>query len=192
MTRAAKGDQLSVDGEIWGMAVRTWQVIKGVWTETRSDAGGTASAAREATHAASAGASKKESGERERARATVSRVLQLAAPEKRILVLAVASMLATTPMNLIMPAAVGQLLDVSVSATATMSPLTVASMLLAVFAIQGALMAARDALLAIAGERIAARLRGNTFAAIMRQEMSFFDRSHTGELINRLSRQEVE
>jgi len=183
-TRAATGDALSVNGEIGGMAARTWRVIKGVWTESRWDAEGRGG---RITHAAGAEATagRPSASERARVRATVARVLQLAAPEKKVLGVAVVSMLATTPMNLIMPAAVGQLLDVSVSSAASMSPLTVASMLLAVFAVQGVLMAARDALLAIAGERIAARLRSRTFASIMRQDMSFFDVSRTGELINR-------
>lgn len=40
---------------------------------------------------------------------------------------------------------------------------------------------------AIVGERIVARLRKQVFDAIMRQDVAFFDRNKTGELINRLS-----
>ena len=184
--RDGDAQEVSHNDELSGMASRTWRVIKGVWTETGSVA----------QHAAHGPASKSASGrasgaaaapESEQARATVARVLQLARPEQKILVMAVGCMLVTTPMTLIMPAAVGQLLDVAVSADTVLTPSAVAAMLLGVFAVQGVFMSGRDALLAIAGERIAARLRTHTFAAIMRQDMCFFDVSRTGELINRLS-----
>ena len=176
-----QSEALSMNGEIGGMATRTWNVIKGVWTETRGGRNSVDSDKQSSIHEGRVGS------QRQNATATVSRVLQLARPEKKILSMAVASMLVTTPMTLIMPAAVGQLLDVSVSTSAVMSPLSVASMLLGVFVVQGVFMSARDGLLAIAGERIAARLRTRTFAAIMRQDMCFFDMSRTGELVNRLS-----
>ena len=37
------------------------------------------------------------------------------------------------------------------------------------------------------GARIAQALRGSVFGTLMRQEVAFFDRSRTGELVNRLS-----
>jgi ABC-type multidrug transport system fused ATPase/permease subunit len=182
-------ESLSVQGEIGSMARRTWNVIKGVWTEAGGgrSATGKCEAGSSAANAPGAVPGAARLSDRKRAAATIGRVLQLAQPEKKILALALASMLITTPMTLIMPAAVGQLLDVSVSADAVMSPLTVAGMLLGVFAVQGVFMSARDGLLAIAGERIAARLRTRTYAAILRQDMTFFDHSRTGELVNRLS-----
>ena len=169
-------ESLSVQGEIGSMARRTWNVIKGVWTEAGGGRSATekCEAGRSAANAPGAVPGAARLSDRKRAAATIGRVLQLAQPEKKILALALASMLITTPMTLIMPAAVGQLLDVSVSADAVMSPLTVAGMLLGVFAVQGVFMSARDGLLAIAGERIAARLRTRTYAAILRQDMTFF------------------
>ena len=192
-------DALSVQGELGGMARRTWNVIKGVWTEAGGGQGGTIGKGGASSSSSSSSTSSSTStsahgkpgtgglSDRERASATMGRVLLLAQPEKKILGLALASMFITTPMTLIMPAAVGQLLDVSVSADAIMSPLSVAAMLLGVFAVQGVFMSARDALMAMAGERIAARLRTRTFAAIIRQDMTYFDQSRTGELVNRLS-----
>lgn len=38
-----------------------------------------------------------------------------------------------------------------------------------------------------AGQRIVNRLRVSLFTAILRQEVAFFDKTHTGELVNRLS-----
>lgn len=37
------------------------------------------------------------------------------------------------------------------------------------------------------GERISARLRQNVYGSILRQDMMFFDKTRTGELVNRLS-----
>lgn len=37
------------------------------------------------------------------------------------------------------------------------------------------------------GQKIIQRLRSKTFSAIISQEMAFFDRTSSGELINRLS-----
>ncbi|XP_049787869.1 mitochondrial potassium channel ATP-binding subunit isoform X1 [Schistocerca cancellata] len=42
-------------------------------------------------------------------------------------------------------------------------------------------------LLSSVGERIAASMRKDLFASIMRQDMSFFDRHRTGEIVNRLT-----
>ena len=41
--------------------------------------------------------------------------------------------------------------------------------------------------LLMAGQRIIKRLRDKLFGAIVSQEIAFFDRTRTGELINRLS-----
>lgn len=42
-------------------------------------------------------------------------------------------------------------------------------------------------LLSVAAEKIAVRLRKNLFAAIIRKDITFFDRTSTGELINSIS-----
>ena len=42
-------------------------------------------------------------------------------------------------------------------------------------------------LFAFAGQRIVNRLRASLFSSILRQEVAFFDKTRTGELINRLS-----
>ena len=39
----------------------------------------------------------------------------------------------------------------------------------------------------LTGQRIIKRLRESTFESIMRQEIGFFDKTRTGELVNRLS-----
>lgn len=42
-------------------------------------------------------------------------------------------------------------------------------------------------LFAFAGQRIVNRLRASLFSSVLRQEVAFFDKNRTGELINRLS-----
>ena len=46
---------------------------------------------------------------------------------------------------------------------------------------------ARHAILGVIGERLVARLRNQLYGAILKQEIAFFDKTRTGELINRLS-----
>lgn len=42
-------------------------------------------------------------------------------------------------------------------------------------------------LFAFAGQRIVNRLRTSLFSSVLKQEVAFFDKTRTGELINRLS-----
>uniref|UniRef100_A0A668AKS5 ATP-binding cassette sub-family B member 10, mitochondrial n=1 Tax=Myripristis murdjan TaxID=586833 RepID=A0A668AKS5_9TELE len=60
-------------------------------------------------------------------------------------------------------------------------------MLTGVFLCGGAANAARVYLMQISGDQIIRNLRATLFSSILRQEVAFFDRTRTGELINRLS-----
>jgi putative ABC transport system ATP-binding protein len=46
---------------------------------------------------------------------------------------------------------------------------------------------ARHTMMKLVGERIVARLRTSLFDTLLRQEVAFFDRNRSGELISRLS-----
>jgi ATP-binding cassette subfamily B protein len=59
--------------------------------------------------------------------------------------------------------------------------------LLVVFAFGGVFTALRAYMFNVAGERVVARLRGDLFAALMQQEVAFFDERRTGELTSRLA-----
>lgn len=59
--------------------------------------------------------------------------------------------------------------------------------LVGVFLVGGACNFGRVYLMRISGQTITARLREKLYSAIMRQNVTFFDRNKTGELINRLS-----
>uniref|UniRef100_A0A3B3ZCF8 ATP-binding cassette sub-family B member 10, mitochondrial n=2 Tax=Periophthalmus magnuspinnatus TaxID=409849 RepID=A0A3B3ZCF8_9GOBI len=60
-------------------------------------------------------------------------------------------------------------------------------MLTGVFLCGGAANAARVYLMQTSGQQIVRNLRDSVFSSILRQEVAFFDRNRTGELINRLS-----
>ncbi|XP_061735692.1 ATP-binding cassette sub-family B member 10, mitochondrial isoform X2 [Nerophis ophidion] len=61
------------------------------------------------------------------------------------------------------------------------------TMLTGVFLCGGAANAARVYLMQTSGQQIVRDLRASVFSSILRQEVAFFDRNQTGELINRLS-----
>ena len=59
--------------------------------------------------------------------------------------------------------------------------------LMVVFVIGGLANFGRVYYMRIAAQNITARLRNQVFSSIVRQETAFFDKTKTGELINRLS-----
>uniref|UniRef100_A0A665UHA8 ATP-binding cassette sub-family B member 10, mitochondrial n=1 Tax=Echeneis naucrates TaxID=173247 RepID=A0A665UHA8_ECHNA len=71
--------------------------------------------------------------------------------------------------------------------TMTASLTSLCILLAGVFLCGGAANAARVYLMQIAGQQIVRNLRTSVFSSILRQEVAFFDRNKTGELINRLS-----
>uniref|UniRef100_A0A3B5AWZ1 ATP-binding cassette sub-family B member 10, mitochondrial n=1 Tax=Stegastes partitus TaxID=144197 RepID=A0A3B5AWZ1_9TELE len=71
--------------------------------------------------------------------------------------------------------------------TMTASLTSLCIMLTGVFLCGGAANAARVYLMQASGQQIVRNLRASVFASILRQEVAFFDRNRTGELINRLS-----
>ena len=63
----------------------------------------------------------------------------------------------------------------------------VCGILVGVFAVGAAANFGRVYLMRIVSQRITARLRNSLFSSISRQEVAFFDKNKTGELVNRLS-----
>ena len=57
----------------------------------------------------------------------------------------------------------------------------------AIALVSAAAMALRFFLFVLAGERVVARLRGDLYRAILDQEIAFFDKERTGELMSRLA-----
>lgn len=115
------------------------------------------------------------------------RLLSLAKPELGILAAGTAALLVGSVVVLAIPREVG-LLVAAVVQPGGQARLDEASLALLVVALVVALSGfARAYFYTLAGERVVARLRRSLFAAIVRQEIGFFDAQRTGELVNRLS-----
>jgi ATP-binding cassette subfamily B protein len=122
-----------------------------------------------------------------RVRGTAARVLRLAQPEWRTLGLGSVFLLLGSGASLVYPQAIKALIDGALSSGRSADVDRAAILMAVVFALQGVAMALRYVLFNIAGERIVARLRERLYAAVLGQEIAFFDQRKTGELTSRLA-----
>lgn len=122
--------------------------------------------------------------------ADARRLFRLYEPERKPLVKAISALTVSTLITMTVPFGMGKVIDVVTAANAasTAVPLPTAAGLLGGLFLAGSVanMIRVDTTNMI-GERISNRLRQDTYASILRQELGFFDSSRTGELINRLS-----
>ncbi|XP_022596610.1 ATP-binding cassette sub-family B member 10, mitochondrial [Seriola dumerili] len=122
----------------------------------------------------------------------VKRILGLAHPERWTLAAAVGFLTVSSAVTMSAPFLLGKVID-TIYATGADTETMAASltslciMLTGVFLCGGAANATRVYLMQISGQRIVRNLRTSVFSSILRQEVAFFDRNRTGELINRLS-----
>uniref|UniRef100_A0A7N8Y5V9 ATP-binding cassette sub-family B member 10, mitochondrial n=1 Tax=Mastacembelus armatus TaxID=205130 RepID=A0A7N8Y5V9_9TELE len=122
----------------------------------------------------------------------VKRILQLAYPERWRLAAAVGFLTVSSAVTMSAPFLLGKVIDTIYTTgtdietmTASLSSLCV--MLTGVFLCGGAANAARVYLMQTSGQQIVRNLRVSVFISILRQDVAFFDRNRTGELVNRLS-----
>jgi ABC transporter fused permease/ATP-binding protein len=120
-------------------------------------------------------------------RASFSRILSLARPQSRRLLLGTFFLLLASGLGLIYPKIIGDIIDQALHAGDRSRIDNVALAMVAVFLVQGVAMALRYYLFTTAGERVVTQLRQNLFQSLMSQEVGFFDERKTGELTNRLS-----
>ncbi|KAG7279145.1 hypothetical protein CRUP_022340, partial [Coryphaenoides rupestris] len=122
----------------------------------------------------------------------LKRILRLAHPERLRLSAAMGFLAISSAVTMSAPFFLGQVID-TIYTTGTDTETMAASLtslciaLTGVFLCGGAANAARVYLMQISGQQIVRNLRASLYSSIMRQEVAFFDRSRTGELINRLS-----
>jgi ATP-binding cassette subfamily B protein len=121
------------------------------------------------------------------------RILALARPQLPLLAIATGALIISSGLGLLYPQAVAWMVD-SIGGEPTPLPVLgvltfdqMALLMLVVFAVSAFFSMIRAWLFTIAGERIVARLRTDLYGAILGQDISFFDRSRTGELTNRLA-----
>lgn len=114
------------------------------------------------------------------------RLLALAKPEWRRLVVATVFLLVGGAANLAYPKVVGVLIDAALArGVATINRAAV--LMAIIFAVQAVAVALRYYLFSIAGERIVTRLREQVYRSIIEQEIGFFDARKTGELTSRIT-----
>ncbi|CAI5717206.1 unnamed protein product [Hyaloperonospora brassicae] len=118
----------------------------------------------------------------------VQKLLSLYHPEKKPLVISISALGVSTFITMCVPHGMGKVIDVVTAGTAAAMPLSTVMMLLgSLFAAGSIANVIRVDTSNMIGERITNRLRRDTYASILRQELGFFDASRTGELLNRLS-----
>ncbi|XP_033641040.1 mitochondrial potassium channel ATP-binding subunit-like [Asterias rubens] len=119
--------------------------------------------------------------------------LKLLWPDFWYLVAAVVSALAAALINVQIPVFLGDMVQVVAEAAAKqygnyMSEIRGPALkLIVAYCLQALCTCSYISLLSAVGERTAVRMREALFAALLRQDIAFFDTHHTGELINRLS-----
>eukprot|EP01124_Arcella_intermedia_P020188 TRINITY_DN27693_c0_g1_i1.p1 TRINITY_DN27693_c0_g1~~TRINITY_DN27693_c0_g1_i1.p1 ORF type:complete len:651 (-),score=184.50 TRINITY_DN27693_c0_g1_i1:19-1938(-) len=116
----------------------------------------------------------------------IMRLLSLAKKETKMLIIATIALIFASAGNLVVPPFVGKFVD-SVIDNTVLELTNYVLVLLGVFLIVSIFALIRASLFEIAGQRIVSNLRAEVFAKIISQEIGFFDKSRTGELINRLS-----
>ena len=124
--------------------------------------------------------------------ATIGRLLGLARPEYPLLVLATVALFLSAASQMAMPHFIGVLISTVEVSGGTQAQKQaqlqqVALLLLLIFTLGGLFSFLRGFLFTLAGERLVARLRRQLFLHLLHQDIAFYDRNKTGELMNRLA-----
>nr|XP_056708579.1 ATP-binding cassette sub-family B member 10, mitochondrial [Euleptes europaea] len=118
------------------------------------------------------------------------RLLGLAQPERWRLTAAVGFLTVSSVITMSAPFFLGKVIDViytNPSGDFTDNLSNLCALLSGIFLCGAAANATRVYLMQTAGQRIVNRLRATMFSSLLKQEVAFFDKTSTGELINRLS-----
>eukprot|EP01083_Nonionella_stella_P085409 236851_1 len=118
--------------------------------------------------------------------ANFRRLLSLCHPESRTLAKAATALVLSTAVTIAIPAAFGKIIDISTGASLGLDPKVWLPVLGSAFFIGAAATCARIYYFTLASERVIARLRRSLFGSVISQEISFFDRHRTGDLLTRL------
>nr|XP_015217994.1 PREDICTED: ATP-binding cassette sub-family B member 10, mitochondrial [Lepisosteus oculatus] len=118
------------------------------------------------------------------------RLLQLAYPERWRLAAAMGFLAVSSTVTMSAPFFLGRVIDTIYASPAQelgASLTSLCAVLSGVFLCGAAANAARVYLMQTSGQQIVRNLRESLFSSILRQEVGFFDKTRTGELVNRLS-----
>ena len=133
-----------------------------------------------------------------RYRQTLKRIFSAARPELPLLAGAAVALVVSSATSLIFPKAVGIIVDKIGPAAepgasqeakeeARQSIRTMSMGLAGLFLIGAAASFGRVALLKLAGERLVARLRTQTFAALLAKDVAYYDARRSGDMLSRIS-----
>ncbi|XP_075257058.1 ATP-binding cassette sub-family B member 10, mitochondrial-like isoform X2 [Convolutriloba macropyga] len=119
------------------------------------------------------------------------RLLSIAKPERLRIGMAIGFLSISSGVTLSVPYFIGTIIDtiytLSDKALLMQNLQSVAAWLVGLFVVGAAANGARIYLIESSGQRIIQRLRNDVFRSLIRADVSFFDQSQTGELLNRLS-----
>ncbi|KAI8073212.1 ATP-binding cassette sub-family B member 10, mitochondrial [Gongronella butleri] len=121
------------------------------------------------------------------------RLFRLAKPEAKSITAAIGLLLISSGITMSVPFSMGRIIDIVTNPESAKDKAFGLSLpeffgvLGIVFTVGATANMGRVMLFRLSGERIIQRLRNDLYKNILRQEMAFFDRNRTGELISRLS-----
>lgn len=120
----------------------------------------------------------------------IRKLLSLATPQRRTLLIALSLLLLSSAVSLTVPAAIGRLIDFFGSANQDafwgISFGKVAAALVLIFAIGAGARAASNIMLELAGIRIIQGMRKHSFSSALKQDVEWADK-HAGDVVSRLS-----
>lgn len=117
----------------------------------------------------------------------LKRLISLARPEARSLIIGTLALAIGSAMTLLYPMVIQQLIDGIQGGGGKELVTRGALMLVGLFSAGALFGAIRAWLFTVSGERIVASLRTSLYRSIISQEVAFFDERRTGELTNRLA-----
>ena len=115
------------------------------------------------------------------------RLVSLARPEWKNLAIACVFLAIGSVGTLVYPQSLRFILDEALGQKDPRVIDRAALLMIGVLVVQAAASSMRYVLFSVTGERIVAKLRGDVYRAILRQEIAFFDSRSTGELTSRLA-----
>lgn len=120
---------------------------------------------------------------------SLRKIVSLAKPERATLSVAVALLFVSSSVSMSIPFTIGKLIDYFASSSVEipfgLSPTAAAGVLLSVCTVGALASATRTYLMKMSGQRIIARVREQTYASALRQEVEFVERGE-GDVLSRL------
>ncbi|KAJ1921718.1 ATP-binding cassette permease mdl1 [Mycoemilia scoparia] len=136
-------------------------------------------------------AAKIKSNDKTSNKSALIKLLRLAKDEAKLLGCAVGLLFVSSSITMLVPFSMGKIMDIVTNPNYPIPfDLTLPQMfgcLGGLFVIGAAANTGRVIMIRTAGERMVARLRTKLFGRILRQDMEFFDRNQSGDLVSRLS-----